>query len=68
MENRELFIVEVDSFEGEHASVSVTDVNGAPLHALYCIARRDSKSGVLQFVDYGYASVNEAREAWPDVV
>ncbi len=35
-----LFIVEVDSFEGEHASIAVTDARGAPLRAVYCIARR----------------------------
>ncbi|MCA2987500.1 hypothetical protein [Gemmatimonas sp.] len=65
MANQELFIVEVDAFEGEAASISVTDAHGAPLRAVYCIARRDEASGVLMFVDYGYASIGEAREAWP---
>ncbi|MCU0617527.1 MAG: hypothetical protein MUD17_10675 [Gemmatimonadaceae bacterium] len=60
-----LFIVEVDSFEGQHASITVTDAGGAPLRAVYCVARRNEKSGVLQFVDYGYPSLREAREAWP---
>ena len=66
MTNRELFIVEVDAFEGEAASISVTDADGAPLRAVYCIARRDNASGVLRFVDYGYTSISEAREAWPE--
>lgn len=60
-----LFIVEVDGFNGELASISVTGAHGAPLRAVYCIARRDPKSGVLHFVDYGYPSLSEAREAWP---
>jgi hypothetical protein len=66
MSNSYLFIVEVDAFEGEAASITVTDADGAPLRAVYCIARRDEMSGVLRFVDYGYRSISEAREAWPD--
>lgn len=41
------------------------DDSGTPLPAAYCIARRDERTGVLQFVDYGYRSVEEARAAWP---
>jgi len=66
MTNREFFIVEVDAFEGEAASIAVTDAEGIPLRAVYCVARRDEMSGVLRFVDYGYTSISEAREAWPD--
>ena len=66
MNFRELCIVEVDAFEGEAASIRVTDADGAPLRAVYCIARRDEASGVLHFVDYGYTSLSEAREAWPE--
>jgi len=33
MTDRELFIVEVDAFEGEAASISVTDAHGAPLRS-----------------------------------
>lgn len=66
MSNSYLFIVEVDAFEDESASISVTDADDAPLHAVYCVARRDEVSGVLRFVDYGYTSISEAREAWPD--
>jgi hypothetical protein len=65
-DDHELFIVAVDGFEGEAASITVTDDDGAPLHAVYCVARRDEVSGVLRFVDYGYTSISEAREAWPD--
>jgi hypothetical protein len=66
MINRELFIVEVDAFEGAAASIAVTDADGIPLRAVNCIARRNEMSGVLRFVDYGYTSISEAREAWPD--
>jgi hypothetical protein len=65
MPDPNLFIVEVDSFEGQHAAIAVTDSAGAPLQAIYCIARRIESSGVLQFVDYGYASIRDARDAWP---
>jgi hypothetical protein len=61
-----LFIVEVDGFHGEHASISITDSTGAPLKALYCVARNHEETGVLQFVDYGYLSISEAKEAWPE--
>jgi len=63
-----LFIVEVDGFHGEHASISINDARGAPLKAVYCIARKDEGTGLLQFVDYGYLSIAEAREAWPEVL
>jgi hypothetical protein len=67
MTDRELFIIEVDNFEGQEATISVTDADGSPLRVVYCIARRDDATGVLQFVDYGYTSISEAREAWPQV-
>ena len=60
------YIVAVDSFEGEACAILVQDNAGAPLTAVYCIARRDERTGVLQFVDYGYRSVDEARAVWPD--
>ena len=63
-----LFLVEVDGFHGEHASISINDARGAPLKAVYCIARKDEATGLLQFVDYGYLSIAEAREAWPEVL
>jgi hypothetical protein len=60
------YIVAVDSFEGDVSAILVQDESGAPLPAVYCIARRDERTGVLQFVDYGYRSIEEARAAWPD--
>ena len=66
MTDRELFIVEVDAFEGEAAGITVSYAGGAPLRAVYCIARREEASGLLRFVDFGYTSVSEAREAWPE--
>ncbi|GAB1343468.1 hypothetical protein [Gemmatimonas sp.] len=65
MADHELYIVEVDNFEGEAASISVTDTNGDILPVVFCVARRNDTTGVLQFVDYGYTSLGEARAAWP---
>ena len=67
MTDRELFIVEVDNYEGKEASINISDADGAPLRAVYCVARREQVSGVLRFVDYGYSSLIEARRAWPHV-
>jgi hypothetical protein len=66
MGNRTLFIVEVDGFEGERSRIELSDASGAPLRVLYCVATRNEKTGVLQFVDYGYQTLEEAREAWPN--
>ncbi|MBA3918811.1 MAG: hypothetical protein C0516_09530 [Gemmatimonas sp.] len=68
MSTRPAFIVAVDSFEGEQSVIEVRDSNGRPLPAVYCIARQNEKTGVLEFVDYGYRSPEEAREAWPHAV
>lgn len=65
MSIRPAFIVAVDSFEGEQSVIEVRDSNGRPLPAVYCIARQNEKTGILEFVDYGYRSPEEAREAWP---
>jgi hypothetical protein len=65
MSGRTYFIVEVDSFQGERNRIELSDTSGVPLRALYCIAVRHERSGVLQFVDYGYESIDEARVAWP---
>lgn len=62
----EHFIVEVDGFEGERSRIGLSDASGRPLRVLYCIATRNEASGVLQFVDYGYETLEEAREAWPN--
>lgn len=60
------FVVEVDSFQGENSRIEISDASGAPIRALYCIATRHEKSGVLQFIDYGYESIEAARAAWPN--
>lgn len=65
MSDRDYFIVQVDAFKGEHTRIDVTDGGGEPIHAVYCIAYQDDRTGVLCFVDYGYATVREARDAWP---
>lgn len=64
--SRPAFIVAVDPFEGDESAIILRDGSGAPLPVVYCIARQNASTGVLEFVDYGYRSVAEAREAWPD--
>ena len=66
MSERELYIVEVDGFEGEQTRIVLSASSGASISALDCIAARNEKTGVLQFVDYGYETLEEARAAWPD--
>lgn len=63
---RPAFIVAVEGFEGEQSAIVVHDGAGAPLQVVYCIARQNEVTSVLEFVDYGYRSVEEAREAWPE--
>lgn len=63
---RAAFIVAVDAFEGDESAIVLHDRAGAPLPVLYCIVRQNEATGVLEFVDYGYRSIDEAREAWPD--
>lgn len=65
---RRAFIVAVDAFDGEHSAIVVHDGAGSPLPVVYCIAKQNDTTGVLEFVDYGYRSISEAREAWPDAV
>ena len=65
---RPAFIVAVDPFEGEQSAIILHDRTGAPLPVVYCIARQNEASGVLEFVDYGYSTIAEAREAWPDAM
>jgi len=68
MTTRPAFIVAVDSFEGEQSVIEVRDASGRPISAVFCIARQNERTGVLEFVDYGYRSIDEAREAWPDAL
>ena len=65
-DQRAVFIVAVDGFEGEQSAIVVHDGAGTPLPVVYCIARQNEVTGVLEFVDYGYRSIEEAREAWPE--
>lgn len=60
------YIVAVDAFEGDESAILIHDRAGAPLSVLYCVARPSEVTGVLEFVDYGYRSIEEAREAWPE--
>lgn len=66
--NRPAVIVAVDPFEGEHSAIVVHDGTGSPLPVVYCIARQSETTGVLEFVDYGYRTIAEARDAWPEAV
>jgi hypothetical protein len=68
MSNR-LIIIEVEGFEGEAGSIVVTndraDSDGLGKgDRLYCIAELDV-ADVARFVDWGYATIAEARAAWP---
>ncbi len=63
---RPAFIVAVDAFEGDESAIVIHDRNDATLSVLYCIARQNDITHVLEFVDYGYRSIEEARQAWPD--
>lgn len=64
-DQRPAFIVSVDGFQGEQSAIVVHDGAGSPLPAVFCIARQNESTGVLEFVDYGYRSIDEARRAWP---
>jgi hypothetical protein len=65
-------IVEVEGYVGGGSEIIV--VNG---HAeskglgrddrLYCIASQD-EDGVFRFVDWGYPTLDEARQAWPEAI
>lgn len=63
-------IIEVEGFQGEDGSIEVRNhraeagEGGAP-DRLFCVAVVD-ESGVGRFVDWGYATVAEARRAWPE--
>ncbi len=66
--HRPAFIVAVDPFDGEQSAIVVHDGAGSPLPVVYCIARQNPTTGVLEFVDYGYRSIAEARAAWPEAL
>ena len=63
-------IIEVEGFQGEDGSIEVLNHRaeageGGTLDRLFCVAVID-ESGVGRFVDWGYATVAEARRAWPE--
>lgn len=62
-------IVEVEGFEGELGRIEITNARAeAGLgrdDRLYCVAQVDA-DGIARFVDWGYATIDEARAAWPD--
>ena len=66
--NSALFIVQVDEFFGDDTSIVLQSSNGTRLGAVYCIAKQNQSSGVLELIDYGYQSVAEARAAWPEAL
>lgn len=65
---RPAFIVAVEPFEGDESAIALHDGTGAPLPVVYCIARQNESTGVLELVDFGYRNIAEARAAWPDAV
>ena len=60
--NREYFLIELDTFEGEFGSISFHHGN----RHMYAIAIKRA-DGVLEIIDNGYPTATEAREAWPQV-
>jgi hypothetical protein len=64
--NEELFVVEVEGYEGVDGSIIVRNDRAADDPAfgktdiLYCIAQLDS-DGILRFQDWGYRTPEEAR-------
>lgn len=64
-------IVEVEGFEGEYGAITVTNERAESGLGrdgrLYCVAEVD-EGGVARFVDWGYATLDEARSAWPETV
>ena len=61
-------IVEVEGFEGEVGTIAVSNARAESGlgrdDRLFCVAEIDA-SGVARFIDWGYATVDEARAAWP---
>ncbi len=64
-----LLIVEVDGHSGERGEIIVRNRRAATgagqADRLYCVAALGG-DGVLRFVDWGYATSDEARAVWPD--
>ena len=64
-----MLIIEVDGFTGDRGRIAVTNDrattgHGAPTR-LFCVGALGA-DGVVRFVDWGYATAEEARAAWPD--
>lgn len=69
MSTKPKYIVKVDGFDGADFSIDVRDYELYSSNAaLYCIAVPDPETGVLEFVDYGYRTIEEARAAWPEAL
>ena len=65
-------IIEVEGFQGEDGSIEVRNhraeaSEGGTPDRLFCVALID-ESGVGRFMDWGYATVAEARCAWPEAI
>jgi hypothetical protein len=60
-----LYIVQIVGFFGDETHSVLQGPNGTRLKAVYCIAKQNQTSGVLELIDYGNQSVAEARAAWP---
>ena len=62
---RRHYLVRVDEFEGEDTAIEITNPRDP---FLYCVAVESSdEPGVLVFVDFGYRTADEARQAWPEL-
>ncbi len=67
-----IVIIEVEGFSGDGGSIDVHNHRagageGGDPERLFCVAAID-EGGVGRFVDWGYATVEEARRAWPEAI
>jgi hypothetical protein len=64
-----MLIIEVEGYAGDDGQIVVTNHRaaeglGTPTR-LYCVGALGG-DGVVRLVDWGYATAEEARAAWPD--
>lgn len=64
-QERKLYIVKLESYSGECSSLQC-DSEGSDEDAMYCIcAVLDDHA---EIIDYGYNSLEQAQEVWPDAI
>ncbi len=67
------FVIEVEGYEGRDGEIVVVnecardDPSCGRPHLLYCVGEQGD-DGVIRFFDWGYRTIEEALESWPDPV